>query len=44
MMRLCGFIPLVCFVMLCWCAYSGSWRGQFGVAVFAFVVLVRLRP
>jgi hypothetical protein len=32
------------FVMLDWCAYSQSWRGQFGVVVFAFVVLVRLHP
>jgi hypothetical protein len=27
------------FVMLDWCAYSRSWRGQFGVVVFAFVML-----
>ena len=27
------------FVMLDWCVYSRSWRGQFGVVVFAFVTL-----
>jgi hypothetical protein len=27
------------FVMLDWCAYGRSWRGQFGVVVFAFVTL-----
>jgi hypothetical protein len=37
-------LGLVCFVMLCWCAYSRSWHGRFGVVVFAFVVLVRLHP
>ena len=30
---------LVCFVMLCWCDYSRSWRGRFDVVVSAFVVL-----
>jgi hypothetical protein len=54
MMKLCALaclclrrrcvLCLVCFVMLCWCDYSRSWRGRFDVVVSAFVVLVRLHP
>jgi hypothetical protein len=55
MMRLCAPAHLVMlakalctwsgvFVMLDWCTYSRSWRGQLGVVDFAFVVLVRLHP
>jgi hypothetical protein len=32
------------FVMLDWCAYNRSWRGQFGVVVFALLRFVRLCP
>ena len=55
MMRLCALAHLamlvkaLCtwsgvFVMLDWCAYSRSWRGQFGVVVFAFVALCPAMP
>jgi hypothetical protein len=50
MMKLCALAHLAMlvkalrawsgvFVMLDWCVYSRSWRGQFGVVVFAFVTL-----
>jgi hypothetical protein len=50
MMKLCALAHLAMlakalrawsgvFVMLDWCVYSQSWRGQFGVVVFAFVTL-----
>jgi len=50
MMKLCALAHLAMlakalrawsgvFVMLDWCVYSRSWRGQFGVVVFAFVTI-----
>jgi hypothetical protein len=50
MMKLCALAHLAMFaealhawsgvfIMLDWCVYSRSWRGQFGVVVFAFVTL-----
>jgi hypothetical protein len=55
MMRLCARAHLamlakaLCtwsgvFVMLDWCAYSRSWRGQFGVVVFCFFILCPAVP
>jgi hypothetical protein len=50
MMKLCALAHLAMltkafhawsgvFVMLDWCVYSRSWRGQFDVVVFAFVTI-----
>jgi hypothetical protein len=55
MMKLCALAHLAMlakalrawsgvFVMLDWCLYSRSWRGQFGVVAFAFVTLCPAVP